>query len=67
MTMSLKAARVNAGLTQKQVAKAIGVCVNTLIKWERGEKSPRVEQGRRLCELYGRSWDEIVFTPNGQV
>lgn len=32
--ISLKAARVNAGLTQEQAAKAIGRTKQTLVSWE---------------------------------
>lgn len=67
MTMTLKAARVNAGLTQKAAAKALHVCTNTLIKWERGEASPRVDKAKQLCKLYGLSWEQIIFSKNSQV
>ena len=34
--VTLKAARVNCGLTQKEAAKILGVSVDTLSKYERG-------------------------------
>lgn len=33
--ITLKAARVNAGLTIKEAAKLIGICETTLIRWEK--------------------------------
>ena len=50
--ISLAAARVNAKLTQKEVAKAMGVTNNTIINWEKYKTSPTVQQGMKLCELY---------------
>ena len=35
--ITLKAARVNAGLTQTDVAKAIGKSKSTVLKWEKGK------------------------------
>ena len=34
--ISLKAARVNAGLTQEQAARAIGKTKQTIVNWEAG-------------------------------
>lgn len=34
--VTLKAARVNCGLTQKEAAKKLGLSVDTLSKYERG-------------------------------
>lgn len=40
----LKAARENAGLTQGQVADAIGVARETVCRWECGAISPRLSE-----------------------
>ncbi len=37
MKVSLKAARVNAGLTQKEVADKLEVSKYTIINWEQGK------------------------------
>lgn len=50
--MTLEAARVNAGFTQKQVGKAIGVSVTTIVLWEKGDRMPSVEKAIKLAELY---------------
>lgn len=34
--ISLEAARVNAGISQKEAAKRLGINVGTLSNWERG-------------------------------
>lgn len=61
MRVSLKAARVNSGLTQEQVAKRMNVDVSTIAKWEKGRTSPTAERFSRLCEIYGASIDEIFL------
>lgn len=53
MQITLKAARVNAGLTQQQVQQATGIARSTLRRWEQGKTSPRVSELAALCDLYG--------------
>ena len=48
----LCACRMNAGYTQKEVAKILGVCESSVIKWERGETSPNMDYSQKLSELY---------------
>lgn len=59
--MSLAAARVDAGLTQDDVAKALNVTKNTIVAWEKGTSEPKISQARELCELYGRPMDDIFM------
>jgi len=58
---SLKAARVNAGLTQKQAATALNVSNKTLWKWENGISYPKADKIDAICELYKLSYDNIIF------
>ena len=51
-TVSIEAARVNAKMSQKQAAAAIGVNVATLSNWERGKTAPDVDKFKLLCEVY---------------
>lgn len=53
MQITLKAARVNAGITQEQVVAETGISRSTLHRWENGKGSPRLPDLQRLCELYG--------------
>lgn len=53
MQITLRAARVNAGLTQQQVLEATGFARSTLTRWESGKTFPRINDLQRLCELYG--------------
>ena len=59
MKWSIKAARVNAGLTQKEAAKALGVSDTTVIKWESGVSMPLADKFIEMCKLYNVPIDEI--------
>ena len=59
--ITLKASRVNAGLTQKEVAKEIGVAEKTLWSWENGLTFPNPVQIQALCNLYEMTYDDIIF------
>lgn len=65
--ISLKAARVNANLSQKAAAKALGVSNQTLCKWEKGKTFPDAQQVDALCKLYGVSYDDINFLPTNSL
>lgn len=58
--ISLKAARINAEMTQKQAAKSINVCRDTLKNWENGKGEPRASQLKALCDLY-KCPENIIF------
>jgi len=62
MGMTLKAARVNKELTQKQAACELGVTSETVRSWEKGKTFPNTEQVRKIEEVYGLTYAEIDFT-----
>lgn len=53
MKISLKGARVNAGLKVGQVAEKLGVTVDTIWNYEKGKTQPKLPALRVLAELYG--------------
>lgn len=57
--ISLKAARVNAGLTLDQVSKALRISKATLIQYEKGRSYPTVQTVRNMCDLYNISVDHV--------
>lgn len=63
MKITLKALRVNAGLTQKQAASMIGVTKKTLSNWEQYRTFPDAVRLKRLCKIYGCNIDN-VFLPD---
>ena len=61
LRISLAAARVNAGLTQEEVAKKLNVGKQTVVSWEKGETEPKISQGMALSTLYKIPLDNIFF------
>jgi len=59
--ITLNAARVNAGFTQADVAKKIGVAVSTIRNWESGKTFPKQPAIEQMCDLYGIPYDNIKF------
>lgn len=61
--ISLTAARVNAEMTQKDVAKALIVSKQTIVNWEKGKTEPKMQQSRALSNLYKIPLD-YIFLPS---
>lgn len=59
--ISLKAARVNAGLTQEDVARFLHKNKQTIVNWENGKTAPDVASFRSLCNLYKMDERYIVL------
>lgn len=60
MKITLKAARVNAGLTQAKAAERLSINRVTLINWESGKVSPKLVNVQRMCQLYGISIEDLA-------
>lgn len=59
--ISMAAARVNARLTQEDVAKRMGVSNKTIVNWENGKIIPKTAQFNMYCEVVGMSPDYILL------
>lgn len=59
--ISLAAARVNAGLSQKEAAEKLGISNKTLCSWENYLTYPSADMIPKICELYGIPYDQINF------
>lgn len=65
--MHLKAARVNAGMTQAEVLQkiyhdtGIRIAVSTLSRWEQEKTFPTVPMFQELCQIYGVRMDDILI------
>ena len=64
MAITLKSARVNKGLTQVKAARLIGVTVDTLSNYERGKSFPDVPVIKKIEEVYGIPYNELIFLPS---
>ena len=61
--LTLAAARVNKGLSQKDAAKILNVSNKTLCNWEKGITFPKPNHIDAICNLYGVSYDNLSFMP----
>lgn len=61
--ISLEAVRVNAKMTQKQWAKALGVSNTTIVNWEKGNTEPSISQLREMSKISGVPMD-FIFVPD---
>lgn len=63
MAITMRAARVNAGYTQREAAKALNISKNTLVRYETGKAIPLVTTAQTMAALYGLSVNDILFLP----
>lgn len=62
MAISIKAARVNAGLTQKQVGESIGKSKGTIASYESYITQPDIKTAQAMAELFSMNLDDIIWT-----
>ncbi len=60
MEISLSACRVNARMSQADMAKALSVSPATIFNWEKGKSEPSLTQLRKISELSGIPIDNIA-------
>lgn len=58
--MSFVNCRKKAGLTQMEVAKALGVSDAAVCQWEKGETMPTAKRLREVAKLYKCSVDKLL-------
>ena len=63
MKITIKAARVNAGLTQAEAAKKLCASREALQSWETGKVHMRWENMERMSEVYGAPLQDLVPPP----
>jgi len=53
--------RLNAKLSQEQLARDIGVAVSTIRRWEKGQAEPTmtVAQMKRFCQVIKHNFEEL--------
>lgn len=59
--ITLKAARVNAGLTIMEACEKLGISHGTLVKWEKNPGNITANQQRKIQEVYKFPVDYIFF------
>lgn len=61
--ISMAAARVNAKMTQDNVAKEMNVTKQTIVNWENGKVIPKPAQFKMFCMIVGAP-EDAIFLPN---
>lgn len=60
---AIKQCRESAGLTQKEVAIALKISVQSVSYWETGERTPSLDNAVALCELFRCSMNKLLGLP----
>ena len=63
MQITLRAARMYVPLSLKLACDSIGVSVDTVGNWERGNSFPDSWQIKRIEEVYHIRYDNLIFLP----
>ena len=60
-TLSVKVARLQKDMTQKDLAAAVGVSRQTINAIEQGEYNPTIKLCRAICRVLEKSLDELFW------
>ena len=61
MRLTLKAARTNAGFSQKEAAKELNISRDSLRFYEKYKKSPKIDLAIKIAQLYNCTLDDLIF------
>lgn len=61
MKITFKAARVNAGMTQKEAAKLMHISNVTLVNWENGKSKPSYAAVKMMSHIYNCPEELFIF------
>lgn len=59
--ISLKAARINANLTQAELGKKIGRNPSTILNWENGNTKIPLDDFKKICKVLNINENNIFF------
>ncbi len=63
---AVKLARLKKGLTQKDLAQAVGVSRQTVNAIEQGDYNPTIRLCRAICKVLGKTLDELFWEEEEQ-
>lgn len=63
MAITLKAARVNKSLTQKEAAELLGISADALWNYENYRSFPNAKVIKKMEEVYQLSYNDLIFLP----
>lgn len=64
MKWTLKAIRINLGLTQMQMAEKLGVSKETYLNYENYKTYPDVNIVKKIIKISKIDFNDIIFLPN---
>lgn len=53
-------ARIAKGMTQQQLAEAIGVLQQQIAGWETGARKPKIDALMRMADAMGIDWTTLI-------
>lgn len=59
--ITMKMARIGAGMTQQEVADAMGIHVQTYARLEKNPEDISIRDSKRFAEIVARPWADISF------
>ena len=59
--ISLRAARVNAGMTMDEACEGLKISKTTLMNWENGRTLPDADKAIELSSLYRIPLENLIF------
>ncbi|ABO66943.1 MULTISPECIES: helix-turn-helix transcriptional regulator [Geobacillus] len=66
MRNNLKVARIQANLTQQQLAEKVGVTRQTISLIEKGKYNPTLKLCLEICYALNKTLDEIFWVEKGE-
>ncbi len=57
--MSMKALRIDRGMTQEEFASAVNVTKKTVGSWENGKTHPKLDKIEIICEVLNVPYDSV--------
>lgn len=60
----MKAARINANLSRREIADKMGVTERTIQSWENGERYPKFSSLKMFAEICGFEAEDIYLPTN---
>lgn len=64
LKITLKAARVNSGLSQSEAAIKLKISKSTVLNWEKGRTFPDPRHIQAIERLYNIKYDSLIFLPS---
>ncbi len=58
---AIRLARMEKGMTQKDLAQAVGVSRQTVNAIEQGDYNPTIRLCRAICRVLGKTLDELFW------